>query len=344
MKKLIPFTAAAILAGMPLSQAAAQAQRDCNFTFFSGSANIIFDPFGQVTGNQLQVNIDVTRNNDAGGAKASDVDFYLRTTDPDLVGVQVVPISAVGSGSGEGYGVDIHYDQNESPPLLQKPIQTNQPVTPGALRWRYTGNNVASDTFTIIANVIIPPGADFDSTQTFTFTPEGVCNGTGGGQPFTGDIIVNGGINLNIIVLSALRATYVGPALDFGEVGDVDDTAALSLTRAGNIRVESSDVYEVSMTSQNNYRMTYPTGNPALPDQNLEYQVSFLGRTRNPTNTSAINVNCSRAGIGTGSLVPVSVSLLEGGLDEAPSPDYQDFLLVTFTPRVNLSPTETCGA
>jgi len=149
------------------------------------------------------------------------------------------------------------------------------------------------------------------------------------------------------IKLKGAQASYVGPALDFGEVGDLTDVQAAALNPSGNVRVASSGPYTIEMISTNDYRMTYPLGDKNTETQNLRYEVTFLGQTRNPGDPSPITKTCVRAGLGSpplagGMLHPVDVQLLEGGMDETPSPNYSDTLEVTVTPLVETTPGVTC--
>jgi hypothetical protein len=155
-------------------------------------------------------------------------------------------------------------------------------------------------------------------------------------------------------VLSALQASYVGPALDFGEVGERTDSEVATNpgTRTGYIRVASSGPYSVDMTSANGYRLRYPGSSVAVgsgpTNDSLRYETTFVGQTRSPSNVLPITRICNRAGLaGTppsqGILVPLAVKLLDGGQGRNPAPNYQDTLTVTVTPLVAPQSGINCG-
>lgn len=348
MKNLLLIAVAGLAALAPISSANSfQGQgpdnRTCTFTLSPGTGTIEYDPFRETSTNLLEVMITVTRTNDVGGAHADTVDIYFRnTTDPELEGVMVIPTSVTGSGTAEGLNQDIFFDLTEMAPNIPLPLNTMSPPLPGVLRWAYSGNNVGSDIFTIMATVEIPLNSEFDASTMFFFDVEGGCNGTGGnpGGQYTGPLIVPGGIQLNITVLSALRATYVGSPLDFGEVGDL---AVAGPPVSGEINVQSSDIYQVSMITLNDYRMTYPGGIVAQDLQSLDYQVDYLGQTGS-RGVSWGTKQCVRAGVATGVRSPIVVTLLEGGDDEVPSPDYIDYIIITYTPQIDTPIGSACGS
>lgn len=340
----------ALIAASALLPSTAEAQtRRCLISATSQPALAVYDPFNPTALTLNSVVITFTRNASVGGAKAAIVDFYLRSSNPGANGITLIPVSAVGAGNGTGYGQDIYYGTNETPPTIVTPLG-NSPVA-GVFRWQFNGANDASDVFTVTFNIVLPSNLNLDSSLNLGFDIPYGCNGTGGGPQFSDSGTATNAFTLNIRVKSGLQASFVGPALSFGEVGDKTDGdvtgAPGTWTRSGNIRVASSGPYTVDMTSQNGYRMTYAGGNPATEVQNLRYEATFLGNVRNPANTTVINRTCTRAGLGSpplsgGVLLPVSVRLLEGGTDEVPSALYQDNLVVTFTPLVALGQGSSC--
>jgi hypothetical protein len=338
---------AAIIAGGALLATPAQAQvRQCLVTAVSAPQTAQYDPFNPTA---LQVNnvvITFTRSNGPGGAKPSTIDMYVQATTPAANGTQLIPISVVGAGTATGLGQNIFYNNPGAVPNITVPLGTS-PV-PGVLRWDYSGNNAASDVFVVTFNVILPANLDLTASQSLIFNIEYGCNGTGGGPPFSERATAPNAFTLNINVLSALQASFVGPALDFGEVGQLTDADPDPVKNA-NVRVASSGPYSVELTSQNGYRMTYSGGNPATETQNLRYELTFLGQTRSPTLTpgTAITRTCVRAGLGNpplngGVLLPISATLLEGGTDETPSPNYIDVLTVTVAPLASTVVGNAC--
>lgn len=331
----------ALLAGAVLLPAAAEAQvRQCLVTAQSAPALVTYDPFNPTALNINSLAITFTRSNGPGGAKPSTIDMYIQAQTSAANGTQLIPISVVGAGNATGLNQNIFYNNPGTVPNITVPLGSS-PV-PGVLRWDYSGNNPASDVFTVTFNVVLPANLNLDSSTSIIFDIHYGCNGTGGGQPFSELAVAPNAFTLQIHVKSGLQASFSGTALDFGEVGNKNDAQAIALPHpSGNIRVASSGPYTISMISANGYRMTYPLGNPAIETQNLRYQVNFLGQSRSPVLTpgTPISRTCVRAGIGSpplsgGVLLPVDVQLLEGGTDEVPSPNYSDTLVVTLTPLV----------
>jgi hypothetical protein len=340
MKKILALAIAAIASTLFATEAQAQVRR-CLVTAQSTPAVANYDPFNPSALNINNVSITFTRSNGSGGAKPSRIDMYVQAPDSTANGTQLIPVSVVGSGNATGLNQNIFYDNPGATPNITVPLG-NTPAL-GVLRWDYTGNDAASDVFTVNFNVVLPANLDLTASTQLVFNIEYGCNGTGGGPPFSERATAPNAFTISINVLSALQASFAGPALDFGEVGDLADAdipAAPNTrkVREGIINVGSSGVYDVSMVSQNGYRMTYPGGNVALEAQNLRYQTTFLGQTRSPADTSAITQTCQRAGIGSpvpgaAQSLELEVQLLEGGSEEDPAPNYQDILEVTFTPR-----------
>src|SRR3546814_4180203 len=89
-------------------------------------------------------------------------------------------------------------------------------------------------------------------------------------------------LTVRINVASALQASWAGPALNFGEIGDLDNVAASQRSVEGAVRVASSGPYKVRVSSANGYRMTYAGGSPDNPQQRLHYSASFLGSIASP--------------------------------------------------------------
>src|SRR3546814_9881164 len=76
-------------------------------------------------------------------------------------------------------------------------------------------------------------------------------------------------LTFRINVASALQASWAGPALNFGEIGDLDNVAASQRSVEGAVRVASSGPYKVRVSSANGYRMTYAGGSPDNPQQRI---------------------------------------------------------------------------
>jgi hypothetical protein len=341
---------AAFAAVLTVSTAQAQTTRKCQIMAQSTSAVATYDPFNPTAVNLTNVQITFTRLAATGGAKASTLDFYLRSNNSGANGIELTPLSAVGGGAGSGYNQDIFYGTNESAPIITVPL-ANSPA-PGVFRWLFNGANDSSDQFTVNFSIKLPANLNVAAASNLVFDINYGCNGTGGGPQFSETGTAPNAFTLNVTVKSGLQASFVGPSLDFGEVGDKTDAqaAASPIVRSGNLRVASSGPYTVAVSSQNGYRLTYSGGNPATEAQNLKYQLDFLGDTRNETNTATVTKTCVRAGLGSpplsgGRLLPVQVSLREGGAEEVPSTGYQDILTVTVTPLAGTaSASMICGS
>lgn len=337
---------AALAALLTVSTAHAQSSRRCLVTAQSAAAVATYDPFNPTALNLTNVQITFNRQEAQGGAKAAVLDFYVRSTQAGANGIELIPTSAVGAGNGTGYNQDIFYGTNEAFPNITVPLG-NSPV-PGVFRWEFNGANSQSDQFTVNFTVKLPANLNVTAASNLAFDIYYGCNGTGGGPQFSETNSASNAFTLNVTVKSGLQASYVGPSLDFGEVGDKTDAQVGTISPVGgNIRVASSGPYTIELASQNAYRLTYSGGNAATEAQNLKYQVSFLGEIRNESGAAVISKTCSSAGLGSpplagGVLLPITASLREGGAEEVPSPGYQDVLTVTVTPLAAATPGSTC--
>jgi hypothetical protein len=334
------FAAAAAFIGTALLLASpAEAQRRCLVTAQSVPAVANYDPFNPTALTINNLAITFTRANGPGGAKPSTIDMYVKAQSSAANGTQLVPITVVGAGSATGLNQNIFYDTPGAVPNITVPLG-NTPV-PGVLRWDYSGNNAASDVFVVTFNVTLPPNLDLSASTSIVFDIEYGCNGTGGGPPFSERNTATNAFTLSIKVLSALQASYVGAALDFGEVGDKTTADVLlapgtySTPASGNnVRVLSSGPYKVEMESANTYRLTFPGGNPGTAVQRLNYKALFLGQTVSNSSPTFSAVTCARAGVpaSEADLLPIRATLLEGGDGKQLSPDYKDVITVTVSP------------
>jgi spore coat protein U-like protein len=189
----------------------------------------------------------------------------------------------------------------------------------------------AADTLTLSLVVTIPGNLNLTAGDPIVFDIRYICEGGGGMQDVTSPATLTAAMTIKINVLSALQASYSGPALDFGEVGAVADAQASAHSVTGNIRVASSGPYTVRLSSTNAYRMTYPGGGLGTAAQTIGYDTRFLGQTRNNASPTFTTVTCTRAGIG-GQNLPITVTLQEGGVTKVPASNYMDTLTVTVTP------------
>lgn len=277
-----------------------------------------FDPFNPSGTTVQTVTVTARRPPAVGGRKTQEVDFiYLRRPDTPA-SLAIVQTSTGGQIL-------------ENPPgHVLDPNNTN----PNEVELNFGGVG-QPDVQTFVVTITVPSGADLAAGTTDLFVDQKYfCKRTGGTADESG--VIPNSLDIRINVLSALQASFVGPALDFGEIGGLT-TAALPSTpnsvkqRTGNVRVASSGPYSVALTSANQFRMTYPGGNLGTANQRIPYQLDFLGQTRSNASPTFSTVTCQRAGL-SGQYLAVTPTLLEGGAGKVPAPNYQDILTVTVTP------------
>lgn len=218
----------------------------------------------------------------------------------------------------------------------------------GEIRYQF-GNAFATDlSAPLNLRVTVPPGTDLTASEPIYLDLLYICSGEGGLLSVPFPTRQARAVRLDVNVLSALQAYYAGSALNFGEIGDITTQAvqaapATYTTSAANaLRVRSSGPYEVTVRSQNDFRLTFPGGNLTDATQTIRYQVRFLGRDIT-SNASFGTRTCTRAGVaGAGASLPIRATLLEGGSGKAPSPNYADTVSITFTPVVTASSAQAC--
>lgn len=326
----------ALAAGFAAAGMATGAQAQTNKCGISGTRNvpgtIVYDPFNTTGLTETPVSLQLTRENYTGGGDTRIVNFYLKEKNSGANGTIITPISVTGSVSVEGLGLNIFYGSGEYPPTLL-PIDIIPNSTNRFLKIDFTGNNTGSNVAIANFNIKIPPLANVIASRELAFDVYYTCNIQGGRD--NGFIQVDGkisdAIRFPVTVLSALRASYQGAALDFGEIGQITN-AEVSATSLRNryVRVESSGAYSVEMTSGNGYKLKKPGATTAGDE--VGYKIGFLGEERTPTANTSITKTCMRAGIGTAQSLPIVATLVEGGAGKNPSPTYSDYLTVTVTP------------
>jgi len=335
--------ALAVAAG--ISPGAAFAVGKCGLTTVSGgTANLTYDPFNGTTTSINLTGVQLSRVNGAGGEKTSNLEFYVKGTTAAQNGTVLTPISATGSGSGGPTGSNIFFGTNQSPPILN--INAGSPA-PGVFRWSFTGNNAASDVFTLNLTLQLPANLNLNAGSTLPFDIVYSCNGTGGGGPFTDTGTVTNAIVVNVIVLSGLQASYVGTNLDFGEVGNLTTVQVLgapatyTTPTTNYIRVASSGPYSVAIASQNNYKLTFSGGSLGNANQTLAYKAQFLGQTPTTVSPTFSTITCLRAGTDAAAgILPIRATLLEGGQGKTPASVYSDTITVTVTPLLSTVPSQ----
>jgi len=335
----------ALAVAVGFSPGAAFAAQQCGLTTVNGgTANLTYDPFNGNNTNITLTGVTLSRVNGAGGQKTANLEFYVKGTTAAQNGTVLIPVSATGSGSGGPTGSNIFFGTNQTPPTLN--INSGSPA-PGVFRWAFTGNNAASDLFTLNITLQLPANLNLNAGTTLPFDVVYSCNGTGGGGPFTDTGTVSNAIVVNVTVLSGLQASYVGTNLDFGEIGQVTNAnvttapATYTTPTTNYIRVASSGPYSVAMTSQNNYKMTFAGGNLGNPLQTIQYKALFLGQTPTTATPAFNTITCVRAGTDAAAgVLPIRAQLLEGGQGKTPAGSYSDTLTVTVTPLLSTVPSQ----
>lgn len=334
--KALALGAALVLSGWS-GQALAQTAT-CGITGSASAAPAIYDPFSPTGLAATTITLNLTRLNPPGGQKTSVVNFYLRSPTSNANGTQIIPRSAVIVGAVTGFNQNIFY--NNPGPVPTVAPTTLSPIPPNNfLKLEFTGENVASNTAQIVFDVLLPANLNLNASTSLNFDAIFACATTGGGPPTQQTGQISNAVSFPVTVLSALQASFVGTALDFGDITTVDNTAAPSTNTgmSNYIRVQSSGAYEIALSSANNYRLKHPVGSLAVPAERVNYELRFLGETRNEGATTTITKSCARAGIGTANedRLYMRATLREGGTGKTPSlgGPYQDTLTVTITPQ-----------
>lgn len=197
--------------------------------------------------------------------------------------------------------------------------------------------------------VSVPPGTDLVAGEPVYLDILYICSADGLMLDVPVPTRLNRAIRLDVRVVSALQAHYAGSVLDFGEIGDVAtsqvqvDPGRFTTPATNSLRVRSSGPYEVQLRSQNDFRLMYPGGNRANPNQTISYSVRFLGQDI-ASNGAFGTRACARAGIGgAAGVLPIRARLTEGGAGKTPSPNYADTITITFTPIVLASAAQPCA-
>lgn len=308
----------------------------------SGSAvaaqAITYDPFSPSGLSQVDIPLILTRVAD-GAAKTQQV--YLVLTQP--AGSPAYQVTATVPGGSTYFNVLYQNGQTGGLPTMNS-------NTAGQIYYNFGG--AAQDTSVAInLRVSVPAGVDLSAGDPIKFDIVYKCSGTGGLKDVTAATTLTQAVSINVNVLSALQAYYVGSPLDFREVGDkttADVIAAPATYTTGDtnrVQVASSGPYSVSLSSPNTYRLTFPGGSVANPLQSLRYRVRFLGQTVSTANPNFATVTCARAGTnGAAGALPIKAQLLEGGQGKQVSSQYGELLTVTVTPLLNgAASQQACG-
>ena len=342
MSCLRKFLAMAAVVLMIAGANGAYAQSNCGVTGSGGSTSIQYDPFASSGLQSVDIPLTLTRVTAGGGKKTQEAYFVL--TKP--AGSPAYQVQATVPGGGTYF--DVLYDSNAVPSNL--PAISN--IQTGQIAVQF-GGAAQPDTLQINLRVTVPANVDLIAGGLIQFGIRYVCKGTGGLNDVLTPIDSAAAISINVNVLSALRASFVGTALDFGELAQVSDAQASTVktSPSNHVRVQSSGPYTVSLGvmpgDAQPFVLTPGGASTTDTSQQIRYSVRFLGQTRSPTSTSAITQTCARAGIGDAieDRLPVQSTLIDGGATKAISPIYSENLVVTITPLVagSVAPTD-CGS
>ncbi|HTI30929.1 MAG TPA: hypothetical protein VL405_02270 [Sphingomonas sp.] len=341
------------LAGLAAASGAHAAGRCAVQSQTGGTASANYDPFSASPATVTINGVQFIRVRGTNNEITTQITFYLKARTTGFDGATLQVLSGSGSGgSGEGYNSNILVGANQAGPSLNN----NSPPPAGTFKWTF-GGGTGTNAFTLNTRMTLPAGIDTAASAQLVFDLYYSCvaRDLAGTQMFTDTGTIPGAIGLNVTVLNALQAYFNGQAsantlsFDFGEVGTTTTatitSAPVTYTRSGFVNVRSSGAYSVALTSDNNFRLTFPGGNPATPAQSLTYSATLLGQTRSGTSGSGAAVapitrQCLRAGVpAPGTQLPLAVTLTEGGTTKTPAPVYSDRLVITVTPIVSTAVT-----
>jgi hypothetical protein len=318
---------AAMIGALASAGAASAANIPCGLTASgSFSPTITYDPFSASGISSVAATLTLTRVGDSND-KTANARFYFTTPASTASGI-VITTASTGAANTLIYG----------PPFAASPDLVNDTGAGIIHQWpAQTG----ADTITLAANITVPAGVDLTAGPTIPFGIRYVCTGSGNVKAVNTPTEITGAFTLNVKVLSALQASYAGPALAFGEIGSVTTASLAGTPRvvSGNVRVASSGPYTVAMTSSNNYRLRV-----GASGDTIGYTAHFLGQNRTNGSPTFTTINCAKAGV-AGVNLPITATLTEGGSGKAPSTSYVDVLTVTVTPFAtgSLSAPQTCS-
>ncbi len=326
----------------------------CGITGSATASPATYDPFNAAGLTVTNVSLTLRRINGGGGEKTDIVNFYLVDETGHSNGVQIIPRTTAVAGQVLGLGYDVFYGTDEPARPVVSPTSLDPSDTNRFLKIIFTGNNKDSDTAVVNFDVIVPAETSFAANNgTLSFTASFGCSTTGGGQQTQQTGLLANTISFPIKVQSALRATYSGAALDFGEIGNVDAAAAPSTKTpdVNYIRVESTGPYKVTWTSANAYRLlnqNYTLGT-AGPAELIKYKLGFMGTSANNASPTPTPRTCPSAGLKAAfeDKLRLQATLEEAGKGKTPSGTriYSDEITVTIEPLAYNAPSGTdCSA
>lgn len=341
---------AACMALAPGALAAPPVGGQCGIMGNASVASTVYDPFNPLGLTVANVSLTLTRINGGGGEKTDIVNFYLTDDTGRSNGVQVIPRTTAVAGQVLGLGYDIFYDSGESPLPTVSPTSIDPSATNRFLKIIFTGNNKDSDTAVVNFDVIVPAETSLNANNgDLYFTAKFGCSTTGGGGQTQQTGELTNTVRFPIRVLSALRATYSGAALDFGEIGNIEAAQASSTKTPDSnyIRVESTGPYKVTWSSANAYRLLNQnyTLASAGPAELIKYRLGFMGISKGNEAPTEAQRTCPSAGLKTAfeDKLRLQATLDEAGKGKTPSGtrNYSDEITVTIEPLAYDAPSGT---
>jgi spore coat protein U-like protein len=286
---------------------------------------ITYDPFGRNGLNQIEIPLTLTRVTGPTGDKTQQVNFVL--TKP--VGAPNYEITYE--------GVSILYTEGN---LMGHPQLRF--TGSGEVNYNFGGGN-KPDTVTLPSQikVTVPANVDLSAGRPIEFDIVYVCDGTGSLRNITTPTKLSAAVKINVNVLSALQASYIGSVLNFGEVGKLSTAEVLaapaqftSPAGTNNIRVASSGPYQIQLSSDHDFRLMFSGGSLTNDSHTLKYKLGFLNQTL-ATGSTFQAVVCGKAGLGAVHL-PIQARLLEGGQMKTPATGaHTDTITITVSPLLD---------
>jgi hypothetical protein len=333
MRKL-SMSAGALIAAMSIA-AVANAATPCAVTGLGAfAATVNYDPFSTSGSTTASGTLTLTRNDN----HVHDVYMYFTAPVGTTPGLTLTGPAGAGVNS-----------------LFYAPTYTGAPdliAHTGAGLISVFGTSSGSDTVTLSFTITMPPGLDVTAAPFFPLGVRYICNGVGQISDVTSPVDIASALSISVKILSALQASYVGSAIDFGEIGTILTGnvgtpgtvlgSPATYTRSGNIRVASTGPYQVDLSSNNGPTNPYRLRNGGSGAGDfINYSVTFLGTTVSNGSSTFAQKHCVRAGI-SGLNLPISGTLKEGGSGKSAPFAYSDILTVTVTPQVTDGAAAAC--
>jgi len=314
-----------------MSLAVAVPASACGLRSTANPPIVYYDPFNPNVPSSAVLSMQFTAT-DLADLKQVRLFFKSNNAVADGAVVRVTSVSDIASAQGLNENIFVG-NAAVGPNLLAQPIPPNAYLQLGL-------GDGASRSFAVTITIMLPSNLNLLASSTLPFDIYYTCEGGGSASQIIPNALV-----IPIQVISALQASYAGPAFDFGDIEPIATDGILAApyayTVTGQIRVASSGPYNVEISSSNGYRLLAPGGDLTRADQSIAYQTAFLGRVLNPSNAQPLVVTCKHApgSAITADLLPLAVTLLEGGRQKQPSStSYSDTLVISITPLAAETP------